>query len=292
VHDYVKQSVNMDYIATHYLGPDGHFTNTIVITVPGDLLPVSLTIVKYEKGAEITTYNLTLSQKTSPVPSLTYSSTDPSTGSTTGGSDDSYDFIAEIMSAPNSDGSEEELTMTPARLAERYRSAAVAPAQTHQHAPATQSYRGSGGSDSWQLLEYIPRLDRIKAEERSAAEAEKKARRNGDWLLKLLDTGAFDSELKQELQTVINMVRHMNIMLYKGKNDTIDWKIKPDVMEELEEVTLQVIHFFDEFGNNLNRGIDKIHEVKTHLPSLKPDTDPYLWRTALRVWNARLMEYV
>lgn len=284
--------MNMDYIATHHFGPDGLFTNTIVITVLGDLLPVSLTIVKHEKGAEITTYSLTLRETTSPVPSLTNSPTNSSTESTSSGSDDSYDFIAELMSAPNSDGSEEELTMTPARLAERYRSTAMVPTQINQHASVTRSSRGSSVSDSWQLLEYIPSVNRIKAVERSAAEAEKKARWNGDWLLKLLDTGAFDSELKQELQTVINLVRHMNIMLFKGKNGTTDWKIKPDVMEELEEVTIQVIHFFDEFGNNLNLGIDKIHEVKAHLPSPKPDTDPYLWRTALRVWNARLMEYV
>lgn len=292
MHEYVKQSVNMDYFATRYLGPDGHLTNTIVINVLSGLFPVFLTIVKHEKGTEMTTYNLTLSQTTSPVPSLTYSPTDSSTGSTTGGSDDSYDFVAEIMSAPNSDGSEEELTMTPARLADGYRSVVVAHAQTHQYALTTQSHRGSDVSESWQLLEYLPRLDRLKAEERAATEAEKKARWNGDCLLKILDTGGFDNELKQELQTVINMVRHMNIMLYQGKNYTTDWTIKPNVMEELEEVTIQVIHFFDEFGNNLNRGIDKIHEVKIQLPSLKPETDPYLWRTALRAWNVRLMKYV
>ncbi len=284
--------MNMDYNVTRYMAKDGYFTNAIVINVLRGRLSVWLTIIKEAKGHEMTTCNLALSQIFSPVPSLMYSPTDSSTGSTTGDSDDSYDLFAGLMSAPHSDGSEEELTMTPARLADRSRSVAMAHAQTHPYGPTSHFHRGSGLSDPWQLLEYLPRLDRIEAKEKVAAEAEKKARWNGNFLLKLLETGGFQKELVEELRTVINMVKHMNNMLYKGKNDALDWKIKPDVMEELEEVTIQVIHFFDEFGNSLNRGIDKIHEIKAHLPSLKPETDPYQWRTALRVWNARIMKYL
>jgi len=291
VYSNAANSVNMDYNDASYMDHDGQHTNAVQVTVLSGEFSVTLSILQCRIGTEMITYTLVLDQTTSPVPSLTHSTTASSPGSITGNSEDSYDYFGGAMSAPNSEGSDEELTMTHARLVDRDRSMVVALAQEDQSTPISNSQRGSGISDSWQLLEYIPLLDRIMAEKRVAAEAEKKARWNGDYLLKLLENEGFNKELVEELQTVINMVRHLNIMLFKDKNDTNDWKIKPKVMEELEEVTIQVIHYFDEFGNSLNRGIDKIHEVKPHLPSLGPDTDPCVLRTALNVWNDRLMKY-
>ena len=284
-------SVNMDYNDVSYVDQDGQYINVVSLTVLSGECSVTLFILQRHIGTEMTTYTLVLDQTTSPVPSLTHSKTASSPEHSTSNSEDSYDYFGGAMSTTNSQGYGEELTMTPARLIDGDRSMAVALAQQNQSTPISNFQRGSGISDSWQLLEYIPLLDRIMAEKRSAAEAEKKARWNGDYLLKLLEIEGFNHGLVRELQTVINMVRHMNIMLFQDKNDTNDWKINPKVMEELEEITIQVIHYFDEFGNSLNRGIDKIHEVKPHLPSLGPDIDPCVLRTALNVWNDRLMKY-
>ena len=124
-----------------------------------------------------------------------------------------------------------------------------------------------------------------------AAEAELHARWDGSYIVELLETKGFNPQLVDELKAILNMIKHMNIMLFKHKNEAIDWKIAPSVIRELEKIAVQVIHYFDEFGKSLDRGIDKIHEVKPHLPSLGPETDPYQLRQALRVWNARLMKY-
>ena len=282
----------MEYHANYYGGQDEHFTNTIVVNVLSGDFSTSLAVVKNHQVTEMTTYSLALSQTVSPVPSSKHSTTGSSKRSTISELSDSYDYLMGGMSVFSSDESEEELTMTPARLSDRHRSMAVAHTQVHQHAPASDSHHGSGVSDSWELLEYIPHLDHIKGGEVAAAKSDARDHWSGEWLLKLLDNRGFHPDLVEELRTVINMVRHMNIMLYNGKKGTTDWMIKRDVMRELKEVTIQVIHCFDEFGNSLNRGIDKINEVKPLLPNLGPGADLCSLRTALKIWNARLMKYV
>ena len=240
----------------------------------------------------MTSRSLTLGQGHSRVPSSTSSTTASSFESTTADSDDSYDTSTGTMFASNSDGSQEELTMTPARLHNRQRSIAMPPAQTYQSVRISHTHQGYSSTGSWPLLQQILLLDRIAAEKKAAAKAEENAFQNGDFLLKLLDTKGFDREFAKELRTVINMVKHMNILLFKDKNGTMDWKINPDMFKVLGEVTIQVLHYFDQLGNGLNRAIDKIHEVKRLLPNLGPRADPWDLRVKLNIWNARLMRYV
>ena len=253
-------------------------------------LLVFLSITKQHNT--MTSHNFTLGQVHSRVPSLTSSTTASSFESTTADLDDSYDISAGIVFASSSSGSQEELTMTSARLHDRQRSIAMAPAQTYQSVQISRAYQTYSNTGSWPLLGQVSQFDRIEAEENAAVEAEDEAHQNGDFLLKFLDAKGFDKEFAKELHTVINMVRYMNIMLFKEKNDTMDWKITPEILKVLEEVTIQVLHYFDQLGNGLNRAIDKIHEVKPHLPKLGPDADSLDLEIKLNIWNARLMECV
>ena len=120
-----------------------------------------------------------------------------------------------------------------------------------------------------------------------AAEAEVLSHWDGSYIVKLLETKGFNSGLVDELKTILNMIKHTNIMLFKNKNDI---KIGPTAMRELHNLTVQVTHYFGEFGKRLDRGIDMIYEVEPHLPRLRPGMDPYQLRQTLKVWNARLLK--
>ena len=238
------------------------------------------------------TCNSSLGQLHSRVPSSTPSNTAPSCVSTTADSENSYDTSAETIIAANSNGSQEGLTMTPARIHDRQSSIDVRRAQTHQSLSTLCSHQVSNVAGSWPLCQQTSQLDPIESEEKAAAEAEKRARGNGDLLLKLLDATGFDRDFVKELRTVINMVRHMNVMLFKDKNDAMDWKIRPEVLKMLEEVTIQVVHYFNQLGNGLNRAIEKVIEVKPQLPNIGPGANPWDLKTKLNIWNARSIKYV
>lgn len=145
--------------------------------------------------------------------------------------------------------------------------------------------------DSDDLLKYIPYLDKLEKTEKIAAEVLEKERHDGTYLIKLLDTGDFDEGLVKEFKTMINMTKHMNSMLFKGDKDS-KFKVRPRTLKQVEEIAVQVIHYFDKLSDQFDVGIDKIVEIKKYLPSLGTQVSLHHIRTALRTWNAKIMGYV
>lgn len=145
--------------------------------------------------------------------------------------------------------------------------------------------------ESEDLLKYIRYLDKLAQIEKIAAEHLEKERADGTRLLKLLDTGDFDQGLIKEFKTMINMVKHINVMLFKGDKES-NFKVRPRTLREVEEVAVQVIHYFDKLSDQFDTGIDQIINVKKYLPNLGPQLRLDHIRTALRVWNTKIMGYV
>ena len=145
--------------------------------------------------------------------------------------------------------------------------------------------------ESEDLLKYIPYLNKLAQIEKIAAEHLEKERADGTRLLKLLDTGDFDQGLIKEFKTMINMVKHINVMLFKGDKES-NFKVRPHTLREVEEFAVQVIHYFDKLSDQFDTGIDQIIDVKKYLPSLGPQLSLDHIRTALKVWNAKIMGYV
>lgn len=145
-------------------------------------------------------------------------------------------------------------------------------------------------SDSDDLLKYIPYLDELEKIEKIAAEQQEKDRADGTYLLKLLDTGDFDQGLVKEFKTMINMTKHMNSMLFKGDKAS-GFKVRTPTLNQVEIIAVQIIHYFDKLSDQFDVGIDKIVEIKQYLPSLASRVKADSVRTALKVWNTKILGY-
>lgn len=145
--------------------------------------------------------------------------------------------------------------------------------------------------DSEDLLKYIPYIEKLEKVEKLSAELRENEIANGAYLLELLDTADFDEGLIKEFKTIINMTKHMNVMLFKGDKAS-GFKVDSRTLEAVEEIAIQMIHYFDKLGDKFDAGIDKIVEVKQHLPSLGPHVKPEHLRPALKIWNTQIMRYV
>lgn len=145
-------------------------------------------------------------------------------------------------------------------------------------------------SPSPDLLTYIPYLDRVEAIEKRTRQRVEKDCATGAYLLGLLDNDDFDKALVKEFKSMINMVRHMNLMLFKGDKAS-GFKIRPRTLEQVEVIAVQVIHYFDRLGDKFDHAIDAVAEVKSYLPSLGPEVKLSHIRVALKVWNTQIMGY-
>lgn len=145
-------------------------------------------------------------------------------------------------------------------------------------------------SDSDDLLKYIPYLDELEKLEKIAAEQQEKDRADGTYLLKLLDTGDFDQGLVKEFKTMINMTKHMNSMLFKGDKAS-GFKVRTPTLNQVEIIAVQIIHYFDKLSDQFDVAIDKIVEIKQYLPSLASRVKADSVRTALKVWNTKILGY-
>lgn len=138
---------------------------------------------------------------------------------------------------------------------------------------------------NWNLPKYIPYLDKLQVDETAAAAAKQKERESGDYLLKLMERKKFDLKQVDEFKTMINMVKHMNIMLFKEtKEANMAFKLKISTLQEVADIAVEVIHYFDKLGKTLDLGIDKIREIKPCLPNIGPSQDRDDLKTALDLW--------
>ena len=113
----------------------------------------------------------------------------------------------------------------------------------------------------------------------------------GAYLLKLLDLGDFDKGLADEFKVMINMVRHMNCMLFKG-DEAAGSKITASTLEEVEALATEVIIYFDKLGDKFERAVGDIVEVKKYLPSLGSEVKPTHLRVAIKIWNQKITGWV
>ena len=116
-------------------------------------------------------------------------------------------------------------------------------------------------------------------------------RASGEYLLKLLDSCDFDEGLAKEFKAMINMVKHINSLLFHGSHGPGE-QIGPHRLRQIESVAEQVMHYFSKLGDKFDADLCRIKEVRKGLPSLGHDVKPTFLRTNLNVWNLKIMQYV
>lgn len=116
-------------------------------------------------------------------------------------------------------------------------------------------------------------------------------RASGEYILKLLDSCDFDEGLAKEFKAMINMVKHINSLLFHGSHGPGE-QIGPHRLRQIESVAEQVMHYFAKLGDKFDADLCRIKEVRKGLPRLGHDVKPTFLRTNLNVWNRKIMQYV
>lgn len=112
-------------------------------------------------------------------------------------------------------------------------------------------------------------------------------------LLRRLEQGVSEKGLKTELKVMVNMMSQMNILLSKFSDSTIAGTLrlstKARVVKRVHELAGQMMHYFDRLSKEFERQINDIAEIKAYLPTLGPHVKPTLLRTALKLWDQRII---
>lgn len=116
-------------------------------------------------------------------------------------------------------------------------------------------------------------------------------RASGEYLLKLLDSYDFDEGLAKEFKVMINMVKHINSLIFHGSHGPGE-QIGPHRLRQIECVAEQVMHYFAKLGDKFDADLSRIKAVRKGLPSLGHDVKPTFLRTNLNLWNLKIMQYV
>lgn len=124
--------------------------------------------------------------------------------------------------------------------------------------------------------------------EKLASKHDNENRSSGEYLLKLLDNCDFDKGLAKEFRVMINMVKHINSLLFHGSHGPGE-QIGPHRLRQIESVAEQVMHYFAKLGDKFDADLCRINEVRKGLPSLGHDVKPTFLRTNLNVWNLKIM---
>lgn len=157
-------------------------------------------------------------------------------------------------------------------------------------AQLTENPQGSDHSSSKDPLSDVSFLNLADVNEKITAELLDKDRATGAYLLKLLEDDDFDKGLVDEFKLMINMVRHMNCMLFKDDSVATS-KINSSTLTEVHGLAHEVGSYFNKLGNKLEDGLDAILDVKAYLPGLGPEVKPTYLRTALKHWNQQIMRF-
>ncbi len=137
----------------------------------------------------------------------------------------------------------------------------------------------------------ISSLGDLEVFEAPASKYNNENRASGEYLLKLLDSCDFDEGLAKEFKVMINMVKHINSLLFHGSHGPGE-QIGPHRLRQIESVAEQVMHYFAKLGDRFDADLSRIKEVRKGLPSLGHDVKPTFLRTNLNVWNLKIMQYV
>ncbi len=138
-----------------------------------------------------------------------------------------------------------------------------------------------------------PSPDRLECNWRIAATPyDEEPHASGEYLLNLLDSCDLDKGLVKEFEVMINMVKHMNWMLFKEDKVAGHCKIGPRTLRKIEVVAVQVLTYFTMFGDKFDGAILRIKELEPYLPSLGPEVNTMHLRTALNIWNVKIMRCV
>lgn len=127
--------------------------------------------------------------------------------------------------------------------------------------------------------------------EKPASNHDNENHASGEYLLKLLDSCDFDEGLAKEFKAMINMVKHINSLLFHGSHGPGE-QIGPHRLRQIESVAEQVMYYFAKLGDKFDADLCRMKEVRKGLPSLGHDVKPTFLRTNLNVWNLKIMQYV
>lgn len=128
----------------------------------------------------------------------------------------------------------------------------------------------------------------VHTNQKAAAEVPEKDRATGAYLLKLLNNGDFDKGLVNEFKEMINMVRHVNCMLFK-RDEAAAANITASTLRKVEALAIEVIDYFYKLENSLKHAVNEIDEVKRNLLSLGPEVKMTHLKAALKLWDERIM---
>lgn len=137
----------------------------------------------------------------------------------------------------------------------------------------------------------ISSLCDLEVFETSASKYNNASRASGEYLLNLFDSRDFDEGLVKEFKVMINMVKHINSLIFHGSHGPGE-RIGPHRLRQIECVAEQVMHYFAKLGDKFDADLSRIKEVREGLPSLGHDVKPTILRASLNVWNLKIMQYV
>lgn len=144
---------------------------------------------------------------------------------------------------------------------------------------------------SYSLRTNISSLGDLEVIENPTSKLDNENGASGEYLLKLLDSCDFDEGLVKEFKAMVNMVKHINSLLFHGSHGPGE-QIGPHRLRQIESVAEQVMHYFAKLGDKFDADLGRIKEVRIGLPSLGHDVKPTFLRTNLNVWNLKIMQYV
>lgn len=112
-------------------------------------------------------------------------------------------------------------------------------------------------------------------------------------LLKRLEQGSSQEGLGDELKVMISMMGRTNTLLIGLGRTTIvgapTINMNVSTINQGTALAAQMKHYFNTLGEKYQRQIDNIAGIKTYLPSLGPHMKSTLIRTALKIWNERII---
>lgn len=112
-------------------------------------------------------------------------------------------------------------------------------------------------------------------------------------LLKRLEQGYPEGGLGDELKVMINMMERMNTILrgLSGIRIVGAPKINMNACTINQGIALatQMKHYFNTLGQQYECQIHNITQIRSYLPILGPDVKSTLVRTALKIWNERII---
>ena len=135
---------------------------------------------------------------------------------------------------------------------------------------------------SLDLRAYIPLLDRLAAEEEASVYYD-----DGKQILILLDTAKFDKCLVSEMKVIINMVKHMNNMLYKKTESSP--RLSTTTIKEVKALANQVACYLEGMEKQFDAILANIKQVRSGLPGLDEETDPRHIKVGLKIWASTII---